>query len=52
MEEKSSDDEQNDGEVRQETKGFGDSTECGWVRGYLVSQAWGSTAVMEILAYK
>ena len=34
MEEKSSDDEQNDGEVRQETKGFGDSTECG---------GWGGT---------
>ena len=35
MEEKTSDDEQYGSEEQQETKGFGDSTECGWMQGIL-----------------
>ena len=35
MEEKTSDDGQYGSEEQQETKGFGDSTECGWMQGIL-----------------
>ena len=35
MEEKTLDDEQYASEEQQETKGFGDSTECGWMQGIL-----------------
>ena len=35
MEEKTLDDEQYGSEEQQETKGFGDSTECGWMQGIL-----------------
>ena len=36
MEEKTLDDGQYGSEEQQETKGFGDSTECGWMQGILV----------------
>ena len=35
MEEKTLDDGQYGSEEQQETKGFGDSTECGWMQGIL-----------------
>ena len=35
MEEKTLDDGQYGNEEQQETKGFGDSTECGWMQGIL-----------------
>ena len=35
MEEKTLDDEQYGSEEQQETKGFGDRTECGWMQGIL-----------------
>ena len=35
MEEKTLDDEQYGSEEQQETKGFGDSTGCGWMQGIL-----------------
>ena len=35
MEEKTLDDGQCGSEEQQETKGFGDSTECGWMQGIL-----------------
>ena len=44
------DDGQYGSEEQQQTKGFGDSTECGWMQRYLVSesQIQGTIAVKEV----
>ena len=48
MEEKTLDDEQYGSEEQQETKGFGDSTECEWMQGILGPSGSGTAALKEV----